>query len=449
MGKKILLITYHFYPDTAVGAKRPSELAKTLSKSGYDVDVITARRQRTAVDIDMRSIRVIGVPQPPQIVNNIVSGYKKIRKAIFRQKSEKNLSSENRGIQDTANDDESFYRRLRRRYFSCVALCDALKAWSLLVVCVMFYRCLGSKYLLVITSGPPMVMHNVGWLARKIFKQPWVMDLRDPFPVLDFIYPEKDFMSPDVKSRFRENIELWLEKGCLEQADGIVTASPGIHNEILSRYPGIAGKITTIYNGYDHPAPTYGSSVKLRGEKVLFLYAGMLYFNRNPFPFLKAIKTIIDGKLLPELEIEVAFYGDCEYWNGENLREWIKHHDMETYVKLYPPVSREAIRDIMQKADILMNFCQGQPLQIPAKTFDYIGTGKKSLVITEKDSASAALILESGSGIVIDPNQGNIEETIVQFCRSLLEADANIPDVAKYSRERQNAHYLEFIEQFL
>lgn len=445
------MISYHFYPDTAVGAKRPSELAKAMQAAGYEVDIITARR-KGSVD-KTEGMNITSVLQPPRIVDNLVRMYKKIKYLILKEEKPEFQNLRKQFDVDTKDGKEFFVKRLRRWYFSCVALCDALKSWTVLLLCVVTYQNIRRQYGLVITSGPPMVVHNIGWLVKKIFRPVWLMDLRDPFPVLDFIYPEKDFMNPEVKSALRKNVELYLEKKCLHIADGIVTASPGIRAEILDRYPQIAEKIHVIYNGYDHAVPVNNNNIKHTGDKISFLYAGSLYFNRNPFPLLNAIKAIVSRNLLPEAELEISFYGDCEQWNGQSLSKWIISHDMREHVKLHSPVGSETIRQLMLQADVLINFCQGQPLQIPAKTFDYIGTGRKSLVLTEQDSASAVLMRESGCGIVVDPGIDNLEEKIIQFCKNLLH-DRDVKtigthNIERYSRKYQNALYLELIAQCL
>ena len=40
----VLVVSYHFYPSTEIGAKRPSETTRYLAEQGYPVTVIRGLR---------------------------------------------------------------------------------------------------------------------------------------------------------------------------------------------------------------------------------------------------------------------------------------------------------------------------------------------------------------------------------------------------------------------
>lgn len=448
--KNILIISYHFYPDTAVGAKRPSELALALKKQGYDVSIITAKTSNFDRSLNKKidGMNVKRITPPPSLENYIVRSIKKLLGKDSSKKKHPRTTNNNESYKHTPNK-ESLYRKLRRWYFSWSALIDALKLWSFFLVLTITYRRLFTKkYDLVISSGPPMASHYPALFCKVINNCPWVLDLRDPFPVISFVYPNHTFMSQDVKSKFREKIELLLEKLALIKSDLIITSSPGIQKELQSRYEIDENKYKIIFNGFDEQADL--SALNLSTDRITFIYAGTLYFNRNPFPLLNSFKKLITSYDLNPKDISLNFYGHCDSWRNQSLHDWISENEMQSYVLIHPPVDKDTIIKKMSAANVLVNLSQGQARQIPAKTFDYIGMRKSILTIAEHDSASGELLKNITLNTTIDPEIDDFSEDLYEIYKQQKNNLADYTqDISKYSRIEQNKFYLKQIEQLL
>ena len=71
MGKRILIISYFFAPQNAMGAVRPTKLAKYLSRMGHEVTVLCGpgmndRRDPTLAR-DLAALRVYRVVKGPDV----------------------------------------------------------------------------------------------------------------------------------------------------------------------------------------------------------------------------------------------------------------------------------------------------------------------------------------------------------------------------------------------
>jgi hypothetical protein len=71
--KKVLLISYHFYSGTSIGARRPTEFVKSLHDVGYCIDALTLNReQASSVDFFDRLYSINEYPDPINLVSKAI-----------------------------------------------------------------------------------------------------------------------------------------------------------------------------------------------------------------------------------------------------------------------------------------------------------------------------------------------------------------------------------------
>jgi glycosyltransferase involved in cell wall biosynthesis len=443
MKKRVLLISYHFYPDRAVGAKRPTKLAESLHNEGWLVDTIT-RKLTSSEEVVRHSAKSFGqiysLYQHPGFVDPL---WRKIKG------SGKHPASEERSTDSTAHESDSdtskragvsetLIAKVKRYFFSLQALLDANKAWLTLTFFYLFYlRLRGRKYDLIISSSPPASAHLVGVIAKKLFGSRWIVDLRDPLNLWHQV-------SSGSSSLMRERLETWLEKIYYRYSDGLVVTTNPLKNQMIDDVPAIKTKVHLIYNGYD------GKPIKdkatINGE-VRIVFAGSIYMNRNPFPLFKAIKVLSGNPEGYSQNIRLDLYGDCKTWNGTDLNEWISKNNLTDKIKIHSFVESEILDKILSNAHMLVNFAQNQILQIPAKTFEYLKYPAISLAITEKESAVSELMSDYDLGVSVE----NTEKDLLQGIRSSIEKfnanEVRGNNVVDFSRDNQNFKYIELAEE--
>lgn len=445
--KRALIISYHFYPEPVIGARRPTELAKSLSQAGWKVDVMTKRlspeeeiRRSGTPDFG----RVQGIYKHPGILGPSWRFLKKLRGNRFAATAAPELSrvrfSDGAGVSNS--DVETVKSRIRRNLLALQALLDATKSWVALgTLYLLLWRLRGRGYELVLSSSPPASGHLLGLVASKLFGALWIADLRDPISQWDAVVPE-------CKSRLRFAVENYLEALYMRNANRVVVTTPSLSKELSARYFAKWGQpVPVIYNGFDRPITDVRKS---QSKELHIVYAGALYLNRDPLPFFEAISRLRDTSGLTPDKISFYLYGDCERWNGVDLRHWIQEKGLEDFIQIKGFLSQKELEPVLEEADVLVNFAQNQPRQIPAKTFDYLAYQAVILVISESESDTASFIRENHLGYVVESDP----EKIASVLNELLRAKSDYRDPVKvdasqklaFSRESQNKRYVELCE---
>ena len=444
-----LMVSYHLYPDAAVGARRPSEIMRSLQKEGHNVEAISASlSKRTPIDTSLAShldgLKVMRVPQPASIVDWIWRNLKLAFRALRRTSNDEIRSEEANDVSMAMSPrSETLFETLRRNYVALDGLFNSKKQWAMLAIIRVVFRRFRKRYTLVISSGPPSAAHVVGYFAATLHGADLVMDFRDP-------WVGNTHNTWRNSSRFRERLESIAESRCVRKADLIVVTTPGIQRMLTDRYASQCDKIRVIYNGYDGVAKPPSAEVLNRLD---MLYAGTLYLNRDPFPLLKAIKHLVERQGVDRSKVSMTFVGECDAWRGRSLTKWLQSNRLDDVVTIKNRVSGPELDKMIENCSVLVNLAQGQPDQIPAKTFEYMASGKHLIVMTERNSDTAKIVTSTNYGVILD--SANPEETLnslVELYRLVMESSSRVDrmvDVAQFSRERQNSLFVREIQDIV
>jgi len=441
MSKRILVISYHFFPDPAVGAKRPTELAKTLKQEGWEVDVFTkyigsAAREKRKNDKSFG--KIYSLYQHPGIINPIWMTLKRFRGTdkASGQMTEGGLS------EPETRSAESLKFRLKRYIISAQSILDASKSWVWVSLLLLLYlKVKRRKYDAVLSSSPISSAHLIGLAAKTLFHARWIADIRDPITMWSEV-------SPVCRSAFRFRIENYLEKKYYRAADLIVVTSPSLKSELCDSLDIDPTKVHLIYNGYDGKLKSQRSEWN---DQIQMIYAGAIYLNRNPFPVFEAIKELIAEGTIRKESIILDLFGDCETWKGHDLVGWVRDNGLEDIICFHGNVSAEELDPHLHNADILLNLAQGQKKQIPAKTFEYLKFRAVQFLVAEPDSDISRFLSENDFGVVAGVTKAEIKQKLAATISEIKSSDALI-DLPKkdgkeeYSRENQNKKYTAVID---
>lgn len=442
--QRILIISYFFYPYADVGAKRVSELALFLRKQGHDVTVITSNRKEGHIHPqfvdEIKEIDVLKTWDPPSAID---LAWKKI-KSFIKRKKHRTILMDNSAAefgQPVSNRKNEKIFFLKRYFFSYHALFGNKKLWGLSSTLRALTCSFDQPFDVVISSSPYTIAHAGALALKLVHKTPWLMDLRDPFS-------QAEIIDSKSQSALRTLLESRFEQALIKYCDKIVCASPGIARQ-LALNDKAKTKLHTILNGYDGFLPE-APAQRTKGAVLKLLYAGQLYLNRNPFPLIDAIKNLIQRREVDDNKITLNFYGQCEEWQGINLIDVIKKDNLEKVIFINGQISSDELKSEIEKSDVLINFAQGQKNQIPAKSFEYMQSGRYSFVFTEPDSDTAMLIESSETGLILDESYlPGIENAV----KSLYEKKMNNEDlfvfspdkIKQFARDIQNKRYYDLI----
>ncbi len=429
--QKILIVSYHFHPSSAVGARRMTALAEALRDSGHAVTVVAADVGGDRAGPD--GIEVNRIPVPRKLWPRM---QRRIGRVGRRNRPASGIAS---GNTSGRAGQESPVARLKRQVNALEWLLDDCKRWSFRALTAMV-RMRRRRFDVVVSSGPPMSSHVAARLARPLLGASWIMDLRDP-------WVGNSYWPPAVRSALRDRMESYLERRCATRADWITVAAPGIGRRVTHRHPELGERVQLILNGYDEsPAGTTHPPA----GRLHLLYAGSLYFNRDPFPLLHAYERLVNGEGVRREAVHLTFVGSCEQWGGVRLSEWAEAHGIGDCVTVHAPVAPERLNGFTAAAHVLLVFAQAQPEQIPAKVYECIAAGREMLVIAEREGDTGRLVAETGGGRVIEPGDGEglflaLRELYGFYVDSSGTFELPPATVARFSRSQQNRAFFELI----
>lgn len=284
--KKVLFVSYFFAPDNEIAAIRTTKLAKYLHlECGYDVDVVTAERERGVIDEnlqqDIRYINQINRVLAPNFSN-------KIRGIFGINNGEKGPSSNHTKV--------SLFKKILRFSIQSVGYiihlmengCYYLRAVRKLKTMEL------SDYKVVISSYGPHSSHYIGKFIKKRNPQIfWVADFRDP--------PYRNFEKQSIFKFYNIN---FAKKICAN-ANIITGVSQGTLDGL---YFDKFEKLRVVTNGYDKE-----DIINIKGalqKKFTLTYTGTLYNGKSDVtPVFRAIRECLDEGLMDLDKVQIVYAG--------------------------------------------------------------------------------------------------------------------------------------------
>ena len=199
-----------------------------------------------------------------------------------------------------------------------------------------------------------------------------------------------------------------LERLVVGHADHVVCVTDR-HTALMRQTYGDlpAATFATIPNGYaaeEFAAPDGEGRDpgRDRAGQLAITYTGSLYIWRDLSPLLRALRVLIDAGELRADDVVLNMVGRCEEALGRPVAEVARDFGLEGVVRLRGQVSRPEALRFMRAADILLVLAENLTMQVPGKTYEYLGAGKPILALTG-DGATADLVRETGAGEVVAP----------------------------------------------
>ena len=397
--KSILLVTYHFPPDSQIGGKRTARLAKFLKEKGWKVGVLTVKEHYYEIMDDSFTVDGVTIFRT-RMFKNARFLYLNIKKGL--KKKWEDQSYTNKDVQgDTGNDIgtekrvcERLVSKLKRYILSLIWLPDDLQGW----VPFGLFKCISilGKYDIVYSSSPPKSVSLIPLFATYFSRKfVWVSEFRDPWSVLQ---KPKQF-----RSKFTDYLENKWEYMFFKRSSMVIVVTEAMKKDFLKNFPKYSKKIKTFYNGFDEDE---FKNIDSRGKredagKLILTYAGYFSYGRDPRPLMEALSELISENMLQREKIEVRLMGD-RYVEGESIEGIANKFHLSDVIRCmgYVPFS-ECLKQ-MSRSDILLLFNIEQPLQVPAKFFEYLALGKNILSIST-GGITDRLIERTRTGISVKP----------------------------------------------
>ena len=370
--RKLLLLTYHFPPSAASGTFRLLGFARHLPRFGWTPVVVA----------------------PPAIP------WEPVDEGLLRQ-----VPPETQ-VCAVAYPTARALKGFRWLFPNAVWLPRALAA------CVRTIRDYQPDALL--TSSPPHCIHLLGWYLKRRYRLPWVADFRDPW----FINGKPAFGSslwPWFEARWEARV--------MKSADVIVANAPRATESLREAFPAQRHKMVTLTNGFDPENFPPVDVPDAPGEVLHIVHAGEVYAGRDPRPFLDALETIHRERAPGVLSWRVSFLGRNNE-SGLDLPAEVQRRGLAQVVALGNQLPYAQVLQEMTRADLLLLLdSPGRRLGIPAKLYEYLGTGRPILALAEPDGDVAWALRESGvlHRIAHPREPAQIKQALAELSQALAE----------------------------
>lgn len=424
-----------------------SALARYLTSQGGKVTVISAFAGLDGIKAESSEMRLLApyhlepVTDQRSVIDSILVNSKKLLRrciSVLRRDNQSSPMQPNSAAENREHRSSVWHRAV----FSTLRIVDDKKRWSVRAARRLCSVAARYSVAVIVVSAPPISPLCATVFAARRLKLPVVLDLRDPIT---------DIGAEDIGQSLsqRWSARSIVERYVIRHADAIVTTTPGLRDRLRSRYPAASARISCILNGFDGEMTPAKMST---GNRLTIVFAGELYLNRNPFPFLEAVDRLLIHPGVEESRVKVVFAGQCEFHGGISVRAWSSARPCGRVLTVRPSLDATDLKRLYEDATVLLNFAEGQPIQVPAKTFELLSLGREILVACEPYSDTARIIAGIDGVFCVQLSEtARLDDLLRDLYRRHVEGGHMSPptqeSVLQYSRAIQNEHYRALLDR--
>lgn len=340
----LLLISYHFPPDEAIGGARPYRFYKYLKRLGYECHVLTASRQEAGADTDVEY-----VPDPLRIRPH-----------------------------------QGFWWQAERITWKFLLRAELVLGWAHAVrqAGQSFLNSRKESRITILSSAPPVGPHLAAMRLAFQSGYPWIADFRDPIHTVT-----------GERANLQGMIAPALEGLILSRADAVLANTDAMRERWIGRHSGLREKIHVLWNGFD-PEDVIQPYPLPRRERKVVSHVGELYGGRSIRPILYALQRLFDAGRLSYSGVcirqvgptEPAELPDAKFLDDARTRGWLE---------LKEPVPAKEARALALDSDGLLLVQPHTAVQVPGKLFDYLRMGRPILAFIVRGSPVENILQKS------------------------------------------------------
>ena len=395
---KVLFISQAYPPYPAVGSLRARNLVAELRRQGHAVQVVTERLPSDTGHVRIREpdLMVHTAEVGAQYRVRAATAVRRLRTLVRRSEPVAGVDSFTGGA-GAASDGPAMSggeprpAGVRRLVLALLRLPDDEQRFIRPAYRLARALMRDGAFDLVYTSAPSFSTLIVGLLLRRRTGCRWVAEFRDPWT--DQHDDERSATPRPVAAVHR-----WLERQCLLAADQVVAVTEGACERLRAKVPPPhRNKFLLARNGIHaltDPAAHLDGPFRI-------VYAGTFYHERDPRPFLDALRQLVTRRGLHASTVRVDFVGHCRTYHGASVEQMVADRGLAGLVHFHDWMPHEEAQALLRSADLLLFIALRQPLQVPNKLYDYLGTRRAILAFVDADGESARMLQGVGGHYVV------------------------------------------------
>ncbi|MCW5787616.1 MAG: glycosyltransferase [Nitrospira sp.] len=404
--KRVLIVAYYFPPVAASGAMRPLGFSCNLMESGWHPHVLTTTPECVYPhhQVDQKlgervpaSIEVTRVPYRDRLQQLLRC--RDVLRGIIRQPRLPNESRHDPVVPSSPVVTVSHSTLKDFILDWAFAFPDRQCGWYSPAVRKLKAVSKSEYPDVVLATGGPWTNFFVGHALANYFHCPLVLDYRDPWNC----NPYYSFGSKILTRKSRA-----AEARLCRAAVHVIANTEELRVRLVEEYGEIRGRCTWIPNGFNRDvmslkdAPETSLAIGLTSNGYELCHFGTVYGKRTPRVLLQAMWELFQAGNLKAETIRLRFVGGWDTTDQE-CEHYAVLLEKQGLLRRQPPVSHSACLREMQRSSVLLVLQPDSPLQVPAKIYEYVATGRPLLLIGG-EGATANLVARHALGIST-PNQ--------------------------------------------
>jgi hypothetical protein len=397
---RLLLVAYHFPPDSMIGAKRALRMAERLSDLGWDVRVLTIR-EPFFDGLDESLGRGPGGRVVRTTTLSPTVWARRLRRALHRRTI---APGSNGGAPHSGAPAAGRQAPPRTPHWPWwrrfVATPDEQSGWIPPAVIAGWIR--APRPDVILSSAPPFSAHVVAATLARLRRVPLVLDYRDPWTTGAHAASFQD--SGRVPT---PRLEAW----CVRRAAVALATTASIADTLRAFGP---GRVTVVPNAMDEGITAGLEPARFR--RFTILYAGTFYGSRSALPILRALREIKAAGMMPAGGIALRVMGIASAdvradAAALGVADCLETEDFQPY--------RQAMARMMGADLLLLVVGETHGGMVPAKIFDYLAARRPILAIGPPGSEAGTILDEAGAGGVLAATD------VAGIAARIVEAAAN------------------------
>jgi glycosyltransferase involved in cell wall biosynthesis len=399
--RRLLVISYHFPPDGAVGGQRWAGLSKYLARLGWEVHVITASGPDGRPDTPgvHRHVR-----HPRRTLNDVYKA------AAGRLRQSRNTIRElpaGNPVREPRFSPTRPLAAVRRAVGASMFLPDHGRGWVGRAASAARSLLRKQSFDVVITSGPPHSTHFAGLLGTTGRDTQFWIDMRDPWSKT-----HKSHLPVDWLIRAECFFLRRLERLVFPRAARVIANTQEFASVLRACEPDL--DVLWFPNGIDlEQLPAREESEVERGS---IAYVGSLYLNESLSSVFAAMRALLRDRPDAAAALRLDVVGSVDPPNRDQMQREIAAAGLTSLVKVHGVLPRAQALELLRRSQLALVLAQGLPMSVPAKLYESVGLGVPTLVIGQGTSAAArearrigAMTLEDGD---VDGLQSLMEDML-------------------------------------
>jgi glycosyltransferase involved in cell wall biosynthesis len=410
MMKQVLFIAYLFPPRGGGGVQRSAKFVKYLPEFGWMPSVLSGPTRRgQAVDTSLLS------DLPSAVCVNVAKGFELPDWLPWRA------------------------QKLITRWALTI---DGHIGWWPAAVKQGRSILESDEFSAIYSTSAPFTDHLVARSLQEETGLPWVADFRDLW---------LDSFSTQFATRWHRNLCSKLEDSVVRQSNKVIVVNDPMKGQMLKSHPGtLDHRLQVIPNGFDKADYEGLAPMSKDLNKFTLTYTGALYGRRSSYPFLAALRNLLDRGLIRPEQFALRLIGST----GKEAKRLVKEWRLSRNVEFLGYVSHGGAISFQLGTDALLLIVgsgSGSNAVLTGKIFEYLASGKPILGLVPPGVA-ADLIHEAEAGMTVHPDDVNgIANALLSMFSAWQNGElANSPRtevVSRFERRRLTARLAEILDE--